>query len=152
MSSQELLPVAEPYSEMVSKLRTAITRLARSQRAERQRDMRALPFSLTSVLSTLERAGPMTATQLAALEGVRKPSITRALASLEAQGLIKRGILPTDGRRQVIQITPKGIKSVEESRRIVDDWYVQRLSQLSDQEVTAIKAAVGALTRLADAL
>ena len=154
MSSPELLQVqkspGEPDIEMINGLRTAITRLARSQRAQRQRDMRALPFSLSSVLSTLERVGPMTATQLAELEGVRKPSITRALATLEAQELIKRGTLPTDGRRQVIQITPRGIKSVKESRRIVNEWYAERLNQLSGEDIEAIRKAISALSRLAD--
>jgi DNA-binding MarR family transcriptional regulator len=154
MSSLEVLqvdePAGEPDMDMISGLRTSITRLARSQRAHRQRDMRALPFSLSSVLSTLERVGPMTATQLAALEGVRKPSITRALAALEAQELIKRGTLPTDGRRQVIQITPLGIRSVKESRRIVDEWYAERLKQLSAEDIRALRSAIGALSRLAE--
>ena len=92
----------------------------------------------------------MTATQLAELEGVRKPSITRALATLEAQELIKRGTLPTDGRRQVIQITPRGIKSVKESRRIVNEWYAERLNQLSGEDIEAIRKAISALSRLAD--
>ena len=154
MSSPELVEAerlaGEADGDMISGLRTAITRLARSQRAHRQRDMRALPFSLSSVLSTLERVGPMTATQLALYEGVRKPSITRALAALEAQGFIKRGTLPTDGRRQVIQITPLGIKSVTESRAIVDQWYAARLEQLSGADVEAIGKAISALSRLAD--
>jgi DNA-binding MarR family transcriptional regulator len=103
-----------------------------------------------SVLSVLERLGPMTASQIAALEGVRKPSITRALADLEAQGLVRRGVLPTDARRMVIQITPRGIKSVKESRGILNEWYAERLSQLSAEDVAAINRAVGALARLAD--
>jgi DNA-binding MarR family transcriptional regulator len=154
MRSTERLPVAEsadgPDMEMINELRRAIARLARAQRAERQRDMRALPLSLLSVLSILERIGPMTASQIAALEGVRKPSITRALADLEAQGLVKRGVLPTDARRMVIQITPRGIKSVKESRGILNEWYAERLSQLGAEDVAAIKRAVGALSRLAD--
>jgi DNA-binding MarR family transcriptional regulator len=154
MRSPERLPVAEsadePDMEMVNELRRAITRLARAQRAERQRDMRALPLSLLSVLSVLERLGPMTASQIAAQEGVRKPSITRAMANLEAQGLVKRGVLPTDARWMVIQITPRGIKSVQESRRILNEWYAERLSQLSTEDVAAINRAVGALSRLAD--
>jgi len=154
MRSTERLPVAEsadgPDMEMINELRRAIARLARAQRAERQRDMRALPLSLLSVLSILERIGPMTASQIAALEGVRKPSITRALADLEAQGLVKRGVLPTDARRMVIQITPRGIKSVRESRGILNEWYAERLSQLSAEDIAAINRAVGALSRLAD--
>jgi DNA-binding MarR family transcriptional regulator len=154
MRSPERLQVAEsadgPDMEMINELRRAVTRLARAQRAERQRDMRALPLSLLSVLSILERLGPMTASQIAALEGVRKPSITRALADLEAQGLVRRGVLPTDARRVAIQITPRGIKSLQESRRILNEWFARRLSRLSAEDLAAIKRAVGAFSRLAD--
>jgi DNA-binding MarR family transcriptional regulator len=103
-----------------------------------------------SVLSVLERLGPLTASQIAALEGVRKPSIARTLANLEAQSLVRRGVLPTDARRMAIQITPLGIKSVQESRRVLNDWYAERLNQLSAEDVMAITRAVGALSRLAD--
>jgi DNA-binding MarR family transcriptional regulator len=154
MSSPERLQVDElsdePDLEMINGLRTVITRLAKSQRSHRQRDMRALPFSLSSVLSTLERIGPMTATQIAVLEGVRKPSITRALATLEEQELIRRGTMATDARRQIIQITPRGIKSVKESRRIVNEWYAERLKQLSGDDIEAIRRSIAALSRLAD--
>jgi DNA-binding MarR family transcriptional regulator len=92
----------------------------------------------------------MTATQIAVLEGVRKPSITRALATLEEQELIRRGTMATDARRQIIQITPRGIKSVKESRRIVNEWYAERLKQLSGDDIEAIRRSIAALSRLAD--
>ena len=141
---------ADPEEHFISVLRTSVTKLARSQRAERQRDLRALPFSLTSALSTLERLGPLTATQLAELEGVRKPSMSRALNSLEERKLVVRQVHPTDARQQVIKITPAGIASVSESRRVVDEWYESRLAQLTAKEVATIQRAVKALDRLAN--
>ncbi|WP_322748013.1 MULTISPECIES: MarR family winged helix-turn-helix transcriptional regulator [unclassified Frankia] len=134
----------------VATLRTSITKLARSQRAERQRDPRALPFSLISALSTLQRMGPLTPTQLARLEGVRKPSMTRALATLIEGGLAIKENDEYDGRQFIVRISDKGLSAVAESRRVVDDWYSRRLSQLSRQDLADLMRAGGALARLAD--
>ncbi|WP_239346705.1 MULTISPECIES: MarR family winged helix-turn-helix transcriptional regulator [unclassified Frankia] len=143
-----------PYDErldpvFVAMLRTSITRLARSQRAERQRDPRALPFSLISALSTLQRLGPLTPTQLAHVEGVRKPSMTRALATLIERGLAIKENDEYDGRQCIVRISDQGLTAVQESRRVVDSWYSRRLRQLSHQDLADLMRAGGALARLA---
>ncbi len=134
----------------VTALRTSITRLARSQRAERQRDPQALPVSLISALSTLQQLGPLTPTQLAQLEGVRKPSMTRALATLAERGLVVREHDEYDGRQFIVRISAEGLVAVAHSRRIVDGWYFRRLRQLDQQDLADLMRAGGALVRLAN--
>ncbi|WP_157180418.1 MarR family winged helix-turn-helix transcriptional regulator [Protofrankia coriariae] len=134
----------------VTALRTSITRLARAQRAERQRDPQALPVSLISALSTLQRLGPLTPTQLAHLEGVRKPSMTRALATLAERGLVIREHDEYDGRQFIVRISAEGLAAVARSRDIVDGWYFRRLRQLDQQDLTDLMRAGGALVRLAN--
>ena len=135
--------------EWVGELRASITRLSRSQYAERQRDPRALPLSLLSALSRLESLGPMTPTRLAAFEGVRKPSMTRALATLTEAGLVTRTVDVADGRQLMVAISAAGLAALEESRAILDQWYNHRLDPLSSGDHGRLNAAVAALSRLA---
>lgn len=139
--------------QLATSLRTSIAKLSkmsRTWRANRNRDPAALPYSLMSALSSLERLGPTTPTGLAAHEGVRKPSVTRSLATLVERGLIVRAFHPTDGRQAIICISPQGVKAVRESRRIIDAWYAARLAELSEEDRDALRAAEGALRKLAE--
>ena len=139
--------------QLATSLRASIAKLSRTSRtwrADRNRDPAALPYSLMSALSSLERLGPTTPTGLAAYEGVRKPSVTRSLATLVERGLIVRTYHPTDGRQSIVCISPEGVKAVRESRRVIDAWYAARLAMLSEEDRDSLRAAEGALTRLAE--
>lgn len=141
-----------PEMQLATSLRTNIARLARAQRSNSHRNTEALPFSLLSALSTLERLGPISPTELAIQEGVRKPSMTRALVSLEERGLVARIDHPSDGRQAILEITPAGKAELKRSRRIIDSWYATRLKKLTAKERDALRAAASALERLADEL
>jgi len=139
-------------AQLATSLRVSIaklSRMSRTWRADRNRDPAALPYSLMSALSTLERLGPTTPTGLALHEGVRKPSVTRSLATLVDRGLVVRTFHPTDGRQAIVCISPEGVKAVRESRRVIDAWYAARLAMLTDEDRKTLKAAGDALRRLA---
>ncbi len=53
-------------------------------------------------------AGPHTVKGLAAQMGIGKPAVTRALDTLSAHGLIRRGRDPRDARNVNVQRTVKG--------------------------------------------
>jgi DNA-binding MarR family transcriptional regulator len=91
----------------------------------------------------------LTPTQLAYIEGVRKPSMTRALATLVDRGLAISENDECDGRQRIVRISDRGLIAVQESCRVVDGWYSRRLGQLSRQDLTDLMRAGGALTRLA---
>ncbi|HXY73399.1 MAG TPA: hypothetical protein VEM41_12730, partial [Actinomycetota bacterium] len=73
---------AEPpeATEVVSRLRLAVNRLARRMR--QQADV-GIGQSLFSALVAVDRAGRMTLGELAATEQVQPPTMTRIAASLE---------------------------------------------------------------------
>ena len=73
-------------TELASELRVSVMRLSRRLRAERL-DEGLTPTQL-AVLGTLDRGGLMTLGELAALEKVQPPSMTRTTAALEERGLI----------------------------------------------------------------
>src|SRR5919205_335605 len=55
-----------------------------------------------------DRHGPLTPSELAAHERVRRPSITRVLARLEELGLIDRAPDPADRRSSLITASAEG--------------------------------------------
>jgi DNA-binding MarR family transcriptional regulator len=61
-----------------------------------------------SALGRLVLGGPCSLGQLAAHEGVRPPTMTRLVHSMEAAGLVARRPHPTDGRSILLHATPAG--------------------------------------------
>jgi DNA-binding MarR family transcriptional regulator len=143
--------VSEADAELVGALLDSINKLARAQRVARQREPAALPFGLTSVLGTLDRFGPLTATRLATLEGVRKPSMTRAIAVLVEKEMVVRIDDPTDGRQSMLLITAKGRAATADCFRRAQQWYLDLLDTLTPEERDRLQAAGPALRRLAAA-
>lgn len=107
-------------------------------------------MSLTSVatLSTLVRRGPRRVTELAASEGVAQPSMTALVTSLEREGLVERRADPRDKRAALVTITERGRDYVANRRRVGAGLVSSTLTELSDDERTALADAVGALRRV----
>lgn len=126
----------------------AVMALARRLRAERPEG--AVTLSSLSVLGSLERAGPMYASRLAAIERLQPQSLTRIIAALETGGLIERGRSPSDGRALVIAITERGRGVLAEDRAARLAWLEQAMaSALTDAERRTLVAAAGVMSRLA---
>src|SRR5437867_3932856 len=113
---------------MAGRLRISATRLARTLR--RQADIGLSPSQLT-LLTTIERHGPMTLGALAEHERVAPPSITKAVAKLESGRYVQREADPDDRRVTRVRITPAGAALLDESRKRKDAWLAARLAELS---------------------
>jgi DNA-binding MarR family transcriptional regulator len=122
-------------------------RLARRLRGERSDT--SLTISQIAALSTLERTGPLTPSELAAAERVQPPSMTRIAASLEAAGLVTRTDHPSDGRQVLLAASPEGAAIVREDRRRRDAWLAQRLRDLPREDLEVLRRAAVVLERLA---
>ena len=70
-----------------------------------------------SALSVLVFAGPMRLTELASLEQVKPPTMTRIVKGLEVAGFVKRGPDKTDARATRLEATPRGVRLLYEGRR-----------------------------------
>lgn len=134
---------------MVPDIRVAVMRLARRLRNERAEDG-PTPSQL-AVMGTLFREGPRTLRELAEIERVQPPSMTRIIAALEAGGWVtKRG--DSDDKRQVIvTVTPRAEEWVAQERARRDRWLSQRLERLTPQDREQLLAAVPILNALAQA-
>src|SRR5215510_10196310 len=84
-------------------VRDAITRLNR--RLRRTRPMGDLTITQISALQSLDAAGALTPRELAEVERVQPPTMTRIVARLEERGLVQRTPHPTDGRQVILSST-----------------------------------------------
>jgi DNA-binding MarR family transcriptional regulator len=105
-----------------------------------------------SALSVLVFAGPMRLTELAALEQVRPPTMTKVVAGLEGAGLVRRQADATDARAVRLEATARGTKLLQEGRR----RRVQRLSRalqtLDVAEVDTLARAAAIIERIVPVL
>jgi DNA-binding MarR family transcriptional regulator len=107
-----------------------------------------LSHSLLSALVTVAKQGPLRLADLAQIELVSAPSITRLVAELEAKQLVSRTTDPADGRASLIQVTDAGLEAVRGARRVRQQIVAELLEPLSEEEVAAIEAALPALERM----
>lgn len=140
-----LHPPIEP--ETVARLRLAMARLARRQR---QAASTGLTPSQQSALSMIDVHGPISLGELAELEQVARPTITRITAKLEDQGLVDRLIDAHDRRFARVTITTSGHERLEETRHRRNRWLTERIEALTADDITAILAVVEPLERLLD--
>jgi DNA-binding MarR family transcriptional regulator len=132
-----------------SALRIAVMRLSRRMRQERD-EASPSPTQLAT-LATLERQGPLPLRELAALERVQPPSVTRTVAALVAAGLAVRTRHPGDGRQALVAVTAEGRARLAAERRRRDEWLAARLRLLPDDDLDALLRALPVLERLAEA-
>jgi DNA-binding MarR family transcriptional regulator len=139
-------PTKTDHALLANELRVVLGRLVRRLRAEKQ----PLPLTQTSVLARLDRDGPRSASELAAAELMRPQSMAQMLAELEEQQMILRTPDPTDGRRALVALTPRGRATLAECRLQREGWLAGALTQLSASELKALSDALPALRRLAE--
>ena len=132
---------------LADELLVVVTRLAR--RLRRLNDDGISP-TMRSILTTLEKAGPLTHGELAQSERVRPPTITAAVDRLEQDDLVTRVKCDQDRRVARVQITDVGRELLAEGRRQRTAYLERRLRALSAQDRAALAAAAPALERLLD--
>lgn len=128
-------------------LRVAVLRLARRIRSNRVDT--SLSLSQLSALAVLDVYGPMSAGDLAALESVQPPTLTKVLALLVDRGLITRDADPDDKRAVRLAVTPAGHEVVEAEKQARDVWMSDVLDGLDSADRALLEQAVPVLDRLA---
>ena len=139
---------AKPGSktDLASRLRVGVARLARRLRQEGAGED-ATPSQLTA-LSTLYHRGPLTPGELATIERVKPPSMTRIVAALEERGLVTREPSPDDGRVVRIVVSDEGRRAHEEYQQRRDEWLHRRLADLTGEERAVLARAAELMERL----
>jgi len=138
---------APDSTELASRLRLGVTRLAR--RLRREAEPGVTP-SLLSALSTIERAGPLTIGDLGVAEQVQPPTMTRLVASLVEAGLVEREPDPGDRRVAWLRVSPAGAKFLAQARRRKDAFLAKRLRQLDPSRLAVLEEAADILDALVE--
>lgn len=131
--------------ETADKLHSAAIHLLRRLRA-RDREMGVGPAQL-SALSVLVFGGPRSLGELAAAEQVRPPTMSRMVASLVRDGMVRRHATE-DGRSMRLEATAKGTKMLWEGRKRRVESLARTLASLSEQERAQLGELVDLLERV----
>jgi DNA-binding MarR family transcriptional regulator len=136
-----------PLTDTASHLRDAIVRTSRALRQEAVAETGLSP-SATAALATINRSGPLTPSELAELERVKRPSMTRTLGCLEREGLIERTADPADGRSFLVAVNDAGHERLARLRRRKSAYLARRLRKLDPDEVETLARAAELLERM----
>ena len=140
--------IARTDAGLASALRISVARLSRRLRHEHDPE-NELSVGQLSVLGALFRNGPRSVGELAALERVQPPSMTRTVNGLEEAGFVVCRKHDTDGRQSVIALAPKGEATLTADRKRRDAWLAQRLRELTPEERSVLRQAAPLIERLA---
>ena len=143
--------VARTDAGLASELRLGVMRLRRRLAGERHPD-NDLSLGQMAVLGLLFRRGDQTIGELARLEHVQPPSMTRTVTCLEGDGLVVRRPHATDGRVVIVSLADRGRAVVLADRTRRDAWLAVRLHTLTPDERDVLRRAAPLLDRLSQAL
>jgi DNA-binding MarR family transcriptional regulator len=104
--------------------------------------------SRLSALSVLVFGGPMRLTDLARIEQVKPPTMTKIVAGLEAQGLVRRRPVSTDARAVSLEPTPRGTKVLRAGRRRRVARLAIALEALAGRELRVLARAAVIMERV----
>jgi DNA-binding MarR family transcriptional regulator len=130
---------------LAASLRLAVMRLARRLRQQAESDVTP---SMLSALSTIERHGPLTLSELAGHERVRPPTVTTIVGRLETAGLVAKETAVEDRRITRVSLSPRGIRLVEATRSRKTAYLAKRLARLSSDDRATLERAATILERL----
>jgi len=117
--------------EVAGRLRIAVNRL---QRRLRQESLGGLSPAQASALGSVNRHGSPTLGELAAIEQVQPPTMTRIVASLTEAGMVTRVADATDRRSARVRITPAGERALERMRTRKTAFLLRRLAELGPDD------------------
>jgi DNA-binding MarR family transcriptional regulator len=101
-----------------------------------------------SALSVLVFGGPTTIGELARVEQVSAPTMTRLVQGLEKAGLLAREPQEGDGRAVRVRATPKGRRILERGRERRVAELARLLEPVSPAELEALGRAASSIERL----
>ena len=113
------------------------------RRLRKQDEAIGLTAARMSALSVVVFGGPVTIGRLAEAEQVSGPTITRLLAGMERDGLLKRARDAKDRRVIWITATPRGSRLLQEGRR-------RRVAALAGDLASLEPAELALLARAAE--
>jgi DNA-binding MarR family transcriptional regulator len=122
-------------------------------RRVRQEDERSgLTPARGSALSVLVFGGPMRLTDLARIEQVKPPTMTRIVAGLAGQALVRRQRVREDARAVRLAATARGTRILQQGRRRRVARLARALKGLTARDRRTLRRAAALMERLSKTL
>lgn len=134
-----------PLTDSAAHLRLAVVRMARRLRQEAAVEATGLTPTSMSALATIDRHGPLTPSELAEIERVKRPTVTRTLGCLEREGLIDRIRDELDGRSSLVSLNAAGRERLRRLRGRKNAYLARRMRDLPAEDVAALERAAAIL-------
>src|SRR3954453_23913298 len=128
-------------TDAAAQLRLGIVRAARRLRQEAAAEATGLTPTSTAALATIERHGPLTPSELAEIERVKRPTATPPRACLEREGLVERPPDPADGRSALVTINAAGRERLRRLRGRKNAYLAKRMRDLPVEDVYTLDRA-----------
>ena len=138
-------PSPDPAA-VADRLHSAAIHLLRRVRKEDERS--GISPARLSALSVLVFGGPRRLTDLAQAEQVKPPTMTRIVAGLEADGLVRRRAVSGDARAVSLEATPRGVRVMQEGRRRRVEHLAAALRDLSQDDLRLLADAAAVMERV----
>jgi DNA-binding MarR family transcriptional regulator len=135
-------------TDSAARLRMAIVRTARRLRQEADAEATGLTPTSTAALATIERHGPLTPSQLAEIERVKRPTVTRTLGCLEREGLVERTPDPADGRSALVAVNAAGRERLRRLRGRKNAYLARRMRDLPAADIETLERAAEILEKM----
>jgi DNA-binding MarR family transcriptional regulator len=124
-----------------ARLRLAIVRTARRLRQEAAGAAGRLTPTSAAALASVERHGPLTPSELAEIERVKRPTATRTLRVLGEAGLVERTPDPADGRSALVSVTAAGRERLRSLRGRKNAYLARRMRDLPAADLETLERA-----------
>lgn len=131
--------------EVATRLRVAVIRLYRRLR---QQSLAGISPAQASALGSVNRLGTPTLGELAAVEQVQPPTMTKIAAQMEEAGLVVRVADQADRRVVRVKLTPQGRRQIERIRQLERTYLSSQLAGLAPEERAAATELVALLEHL----
>jgi DNA-binding MarR family transcriptional regulator len=139
--------VDRAVTDLAARLRVEMGRLTRQTRQHSRGDFTP---SQVSALASLDQRGPMRLGELARVECIAPPTLTKIVANLEAGGLVQRTTDPDDRRSSVVGLTRAGRSALTRIRNERDAFLAERIALLSAPDRLRLADAIELITHLAE--
>jgi DNA-binding MarR family transcriptional regulator len=103
------------------------------------------------LLSLLQDAGPLRASELVTRIGLDKSTVSRQVANLVDLGLVDRAADPVDGRAQVLTPSPEGAARLARIREVRRARWENDLADWPEADVATLADLLRRLNRIGDA-
>ena len=142
-TERQTLEVENRRSE-ADALRLAVTRTARRLRQEAGG---GLSPTMVATLASIERHKVLTPGELARIEGVQRPTMTRAINRLAEAGLIDRREDPEDRRSSLLSVSEQGHRYLAEHRSRKSAWLANLIEDMPAEDADTLARAAEILTQ-----